>query len=220
MTKLLNNSSLKKRSRAIQETEDFCMNKRVLSDGFNLLKISDPVEIDTQQCDEILLHDICNQTDDNTYSVVESSVETVHSAVDNQGRKKSTSKGKVCGPTMPILSLDNSVESLLSIPSGPRHKYVRKVDCMIDDIIRKSRRKWGQFGSSVGDSRMDHFTLPNSVGPHPLTDRSLSLYSNQLFPQGQLQELKFKNTSMRREAAKIMAHRSTPFGTCEAGLFL
>jgi len=51
-----------------------------------------------------------------------------------------------------------------------KSSFSRKVDLLIDEVIRKSRQK---FSHSSFESEMD--AIPSSVGPHPLTDHALSV---------------------------------------------
>eukprot|EP01039_Chlorochromonas_danica_P000326 gene326-349_t len=55
---------------------------------------------------------------------------------------------------------------------GGRKQYVRKVDYLVDELIRKTRRTLQQQPNSLGQ---EECSIPNVIGPHPAVDHALSL---------------------------------------------
>ena len=124
--------------------DEISCNKRVLSDRFCLLKITS---------DE----DIAAHVPEQSTSFLEGK---------GTRKSKSSSYRGVYGPNANNLLPDVSDEAIF--PRG-RYKYARKVDYLIDEIIRKSRRTFCQ-----PDER--EITVPSSIGPQPTTDHALSIY--------------------------------------------
>ncbi|KAJ1405200.1 hypothetical protein B484DRAFT_457121, partial [Ochromonadaceae sp. CCMP2298] len=88
-------------------------------------------------------------------------------------------------------------EILISVLKGGSHKYIRKVDYLIDEVIRKARKT--EY-SAVGDNA--YSDIPNSVGPHPLTDRPLGTLWPTVVPT-----LGGPAESMNRETLRGMRQR-------------
>lgn len=55
---------------------------------------------------------------------------------------------------------------------GGRKQYVRKVDYLVDELIRKTRRTLQHQPGSQGQ---EEGSIPNVIGPHPAVDHALSL---------------------------------------------
>eukprot|EP01038_Epipyxis_sp_PR26KG_P008674 gene8674-11719_t len=70
-----------------------------------------------------------------------------------------------------------SNEEFISVLKGGRRKYLRKVDYLVDELIRKSHRNQN-FNSSTNDESQTW--IPNSIGPQPGTDNNL--ISNKNWP--------------------------------------
>ena len=79
-------------------------------------------------------------------------------------------------PVSSEMPLDaNAIESenyLSTLRNGTR-KYGRRVDYLIDELIRKSQ-KTHISSPNLSDIDIEDI-IPNSVGPHPLTDRPLGM---------------------------------------------
>jgi hypothetical protein len=69
---------------------------------------------------------------------------------------------------------DEASENLLSILKSGSRKYGRRVDYLVDDLIRKTPRTGYSFGNCNSEIDMEDI-IPNSIGPHPLTDRPLGM---------------------------------------------
>ena len=115
------------------ELEELSFNKRILSDKFNLLKIT------------------------SSGSDVGDNIDFVPFG----GQSTSVAEFSQYPPP--------NVNNLQSNFSCGRYKYARKVDYLIDNLIRKSRKTFCH-----SDER--EIKIPNSIGPQPTTDRALSLY--------------------------------------------
>lgn len=62
-------------------------------------------------------------------------------------------------------------ENIYSILKNGTRKYGRRVDYLVDELIRKSQKTYNSSGCS---SDLDlEAVVPSSIGPHPLTDRLL-----------------------------------------------
>lgn len=62
-------------------------------------------------------------------------------------------------------------DNLYSILKNGTRKYGRRVDYLVDELIRKSQKTYTSAGCS---SDLDlEAIIPSSIGPHPLTDRLL-----------------------------------------------
>eukprot|EP01036_Dinobryon_divergens_P023617 gene23617-31983_t len=121
------------------DLDEISYNKRILSDRFCLLKI--------------------------TSGGVEDIGSTEHyTAAPEQNTSFFEGKGR-----HPSASILHSDEAIFPKFSRGRFKYARKVDFLIDEIIRKSRRTFCQ-----SDER--EITVPSSIGPQPTTDHALSIY--------------------------------------------
>ena len=118
------------------ELEELSFNKRILSDKFNLLKIT------------------------SSGSDVGDNIDFVPFG------GQSTSFAELSQYPPPNVQSD---EAIFPNFSCGRYKYTRKVDYLIDDLIRKSRKTFCH-----SDER--EIKIPNSVGPQPTTDSALSLY--------------------------------------------
>jgi len=66
--------------------------------------------------------------------------------------------------------LEAQSENLLSMLKSGTRKYGRRVDYLVDELIRKSQKR---HCSTLMDDFYVEDIIPNSVGPHPLTDRPL-----------------------------------------------
>lgn len=66
---------------------------------------------------------------------------------------------------------EKSNERLIEVFKGGKPKFVRKVDYLIDNIIRKNQ-KFDFLTSSIDNSNI--LMIPNSIGPSPLTDQKIS----------------------------------------------
>jgi hypothetical protein len=120
--------------------DEISYNKRILSDRFCLLKITS------------------GGVEDIGYSAnYITSLENDTSFLEGKGRYPSAS------------NLHSDDEAKFPNFSRGRFKYARKVDYLIDEIIRKSRRTFCQ-----SDER--EITVPSSIGPQPTTDHALSIY--------------------------------------------
>ena len=117
--------------------DEISYNKRILSDRFCLLKI--------------------------TSGGVEDIGSTAHyTAAPEQNTSFLEGKGRQ--PSAINLHSDEPDEAIF--PKCGRFKYARKVDYLIDEIIRKSRRTFCH-----SDER--EITVPSSIGPQPTTDQAI-----------------------------------------------
>lgn len=86
-----------------------------------------------------------------------------------------TSVAVVClAPTTSLIedSLQNQhSENVYSMLKNGTRKYGRRVDYLVDELIKKSQRTYANSSSS-SDFDLEAI-LPSSIGPHPLTDRPL-----------------------------------------------
>ena len=75
--------------------------------------------------------------------------------------------------TTTVMSIDSDINELCEdFPTLSTKKPIRKVDFLIDDLIRKSRRK---YEPTLQSTEIDYDSnIPSSVGPKPTTDHILS----------------------------------------------
>ena len=141
-----------KRQRPVDEDYDIestSCNKRSLSE--ELSKISFQIEDSfcedqEEQCDDLGALDEISTTD---------------MACSSPTDKYLQLPGNVIGPKSP---------DIFGSPIRKPH-YSRKVDFLIDEVIRKSRQK---LSHAAFESEIDG-TIPSAVGPHPLTDHAISV---------------------------------------------
>lgn len=67
---------------------------------------------------------------------------------------------------------DEASENLLSVLTTGTRKFGRRVDYLVDGLIRKSQRTSYSLNHVHDFVDIEDF-IPNSIGPHPLTDRPL-----------------------------------------------
>lgn len=70
------------------------------------------------------------------------------------------------------LRRSSECDNLLSLLKNGTRKYGRRVDYLVDELIRKSQKT--HSSNKYSDLDYDQI-LPNSIGPHPLTDRALGM---------------------------------------------
>ena len=168
MTKSLG-TALSKRIRPYDSCDEFdecSFSKRVLSEGFSLLKITN------------------SDTDDRTISAndsesVKSENRTKSCLLARYPQKQSRGFEAYYGPncTPPIfMASDSSNEKVYPTNNGGRYKYARKVDFLIDEIIRKSRRTY-EYEHRLNDG---DWYIPNTLGPQPTTDRAISVFRDDI----------------------------------------
>lgn len=75
---------------------------------------------------------------------------------------------------MNTLQLHRSMESdnLLSVLKNGTRKYGRRVDYLVDELIRKSQKIQRSSADQITDLDYEQI-VPSSIGPHPLADRAL-----------------------------------------------
>ena len=65
----------------------------------------------------------------------------------------------------------HDTDSFIHVLKGGKPRYIRKIDYLVDDLIRKTNRTLDWVGNNSELS-----CIPSSIGPHPLTDiRMLSV---------------------------------------------
>jgi len=153
--------SVTKRRRPFEaDVNEFIINKRVLSDRLNLLKISDSSTYEESFCDRAYgnhTQQYGSVTDEYTnlpkkYHDGIQSIESLKLSLNDESTNSSS-------------TFVNPFDYLI----GAKSKYVRKVDYLIDEVIRKTRRKFGQCN-------MNTCFVPSNIGPQPTTDHALSVY--------------------------------------------
>ena len=66
---------------------------------------------------------------------------------------------------------ESDSDSFIRVMKGGKLRYTRRIDMLVDDLIRKTKRTLDWAGNSSELS-----SIPSSIGPHPLTDlRMLSI---------------------------------------------
>jgi hypothetical protein len=210
--------SSKKRERQ-HDVESYQSSKRLLSAGFRLLDLSDGQQSTSCKSSFLLgggasgadgvsinddLYDGDNEVEEDTkdgndddFSV---SVDKDSCSDDSEDEDEQTVPHSVgiygakggAGELQP-----GADEILISVLKGGSHKYIRKVDYLIDEVIRKARKT--EY-LAVGDNA--YSDIPNSVGPHPLTDRPLGTLWPTIVPT-----LGWPAESMDSETLQCMGQR-------------
>lgn len=152
----------------------------------------------------------CRKEDDSLFSAQKRSITSKLSNikfdddVPNEQKEKDVYEGIFCDQQVPDTCTDSYIGASMTCRAAPgddeiecnsndeymapsctpsflgKSRYVRKVDYLIDEVIRKSRMKYNHNTSL--ESQVD-FSIPSSIGPHPMTDRLLlASPQNQLIP--------------------------------------
>jgi hypothetical protein len=147
----MENVCRRKRERSNAENElKYKQNKRILNEGLQSLNLNQYTTITDASIDDI--DDLLPI--DNHVGVIDS--DTNHSYdTDDEAQNQPLEE-----------------EHLISVLKGGQIKYLRKVDFLVDELIRKSHRTEvsKQFCPKDFDSN-----LPSTLGPSPTTDHALSM---------------------------------------------
>lgn len=151
----------KKRSRL--DDEDYVANKRLISEAITHLHLESTNENDTPN-NEMLFE---KNADSNSYCTDTMSINDYKEFNEVMKAKYlddlSSSEDEMC-------EYDEDQETFIPVLKGGKTKYLRKVDYLVDELIRKSHR------TSLAMNG-DHQTigyLPASIGPQPNVDQALT----------------------------------------------
>jgi len=165
------------------DLNEFIVNKRVLSDHLNLLKISDHDNTD-MFCDTVFENNTQKQ-----FGVTNGHIslsKKYHNGIQPNTTLQTT--GTDTGSSDD--SKDNNFVNPFEYLIGAKSKYVRKVDYLIDEVIRKTRRKFGQNNAST-------CFVPSNIGPQPTTDHALSVYHENLLQKSNIPP---RNSTIAKDA--------------------
>mmetsp|Transcript_19831 Transcript_19831/g.33175 ORF Transcript_19831/g.33175 Transcript_19831/m.33175 type:complete len:259 (-) Transcript_19831:4651-5427(-) len=147
-----------RKRKVVESAEQYHQNKRLIDDGFRSLRVSSPRSV-PQKLDENAVGGTHIASNPPLLQANTSSVPVEDASIGLPSERSSSDH-----------TVDN--DEMIAILKGGRRKYLRKVDYLVDNIIRKTHRT---CSSVHGECNYLDPSIPSSVGPHPLTDSPLGM---------------------------------------------
>ena len=165
-----NSNSEKKRLRAL-DLDEFQNAKKRIFDGIGSLSLHD------EKTSHIDRNQSTASSSSNKYTersvIINKSNASGTLALSPRSPIYNNNQTYVNNETSAVMSIDSDINELCEdFPTLSTKKPIRKVDFLIDDLIRKSRRK---YEPTLQSSEIDYDSnIPSSIGPKPTTDQILS----------------------------------------------
>lgn len=186
------------------DDSSYVKSKRVLHDCMRNMTLNErPSELPPARLEESI------ETNNDDQSVCESDagakLERLNSVETTVSEEESDEERSRPAPQPP------EPDNFLAAFKGGRRQYVRKVDYLVDELIRKSQRT-----AAVRPHHFQEISIPSAVGPHPAVDHALSLLApSPHFSFHSIAKAEPQALQPEMDAGKDMKADAPP-GPCEA----
>lgn len=158
----------RKRERSIPDCgdEEYMKSKRLLQEGFRTMTIGDQMRdsflnsFHSSQSENTDDQSVSDAVDGNIAPNLLERHNSVETSISEEDSDDDRDRVRIYG--------DNDI--FISAIKGGRQQYVRKVDFLVDELIRKNQR------TSMNLNSQQEITIPGTLGPHPGTDNALSVF--------------------------------------------